>query len=490
MVKLRAVVAGLVVLLAVTAGAALAADPTDTSFGTNGVAEIEARQPTVFMNEEQVGGIVDLVPARGGGTLAAVDGIAKRGHYFAAAKIGSGGSLDTSFGEAGFTQHVWLGTAREQDGEGSLQAEAVAEGSDGDVVVAGYLDGEEASGPALARFTPQGMLDPTFGQNGKVVPRRPTSEGRRLSRGEPGGERLHGVAIQPGGDIVAVGGNNEEAGQRRDPGATAFVVAYLPNGKIDRSFGTEGRFKVKESRENTYTGFTEVKALPSGKLLVSGYVRNQIVLYRLTAEGKLDRSFGGGDGKVTVGPATKSGGRGFLRAPFAVGPGGRIVLCGATFPSGREDTERPLALVRLLADGRRDKSFGGGSIYMEQAPRDKRTPLPRKHVQFFTFEPEALAIDGQGRVVVTGSELAPYTRGQQEAGYEYFSSRRFLPNGWRDAGFGDGGVFPTNPPGSESFGRAAATEADGQVVAGGSIRLQRGGPVGPGNTAMLLTRYR
>ncbi len=34
------------------------------------------------------------------------------------------------------------------------------------------------------------------------------------------------------------------------------------------------------------------------------------------------------------------------------------------------------------------------------------------------------------------------------------------------------------------------TQPNGQVVAGGWIQIERGGGNGPGNTAMLLTRYR
>ena len=87
-------------------------------------------------------------------------------------------------------------------------------------------------------------------------------------------------------------------------------------------------------------------------------------------------------------------------------------------------------------------------------------------------------------------ETAPYTRGQKEGGYSYFAARRFLANGRRDKGFGDGGVFATNPTGSQSYARSAVTEGNGQVVAGGWIQIERGGGNGPGNTAMLLTRYR
>jgi hypothetical protein len=37
--------------------------------------------------------------------------------------------------------------------------------------------------------------------------------------------------------------------------------------------------------------------------------------------------------------------------------------------------------------------------------------------------------------------------------------------------------------------RAALTQPDGRVVAGGWVQIERVGGNGPGNTAMMLTRY-
>jgi hypothetical protein len=177
----------------------------------------------------------------------------------------------------------------------------------------------------------------------------------------------------------------------------------------------------------------------------------------------------------------------FFPAPFAVDPGGRIVLTVPLFPEGIEE---PIGFFRLLPDGRRDPSFRR-SPYMERAPADASEPSPREHgVQSFHFEPLAIAIDGRGRIVVTGGEVAPYTRGQEEPGHEDFTSRRFLPDGRRDDSFGDGGVWHTDPPGSQSLGRAAMTQPDGRVVAGGWVQIKRFGGNGPGNTALMLTRYR
>ncbi len=489
-VRLKRALVGLAVLFAVTAGAALAADPTDTTFGTNGIAEIEAH---VTPQEDigQVGGIADLEATRGGRMLAAVYPIASRGHYFAAARIGPDGFLDRSFGRKGFTSYINVAYRKGENG-GVLQGEAVVGLKDGKVLLAGYYENTGEFTPALARFTAGGRLDPSFGRDGKVVP-RPSFEGRPIET-EGGGERLHDVAIEPDGTIVGVG--DVVAAPRNSPGvgprrASALVIAYRPDGKIDPDFGHDGRVRItppRSGRYSGYTGFTEVKALPSGKLLISGYIHQRYVLYRLTADGKIDRSFGR-DGRVAF---AKPGARAikftsFFAAPFAVDPRGRIVLCVPLFPEGSEE---PVAFLRLLPDGRRDTSFGT-SLYMERAPIDMHEPTPRKHgVQFFSFEPLATAIDGHGRVLVTGSETAPYTRGQKESGYEVFTSRRFLPDGRRDRSFGEGGVWHTDPPDSQSLARAALTQPDGKVVAGGWVQIERFGGNGPGNTAMMLTRYR
>jgi uncharacterized delta-60 repeat protein len=478
------------VVLAVTATAALAADPTDTTFGRNGIAQIEARftPPEDF---DQVGGIADLEPTRGGKMLAAVYPIARDGHYFAAARFRSDGSPDRSFGTNGFTRPVSISSRKRENG-GVLQAEAVAGLRGGKVLLAGYYENYGEFSPALVRFTSRGSLDPSFGRGGKVIP-SPSFEGRPIGT-EGGGELLHDVAIQPDGTIVGVG--DLVAAPRSTPGVGpkrpgAVVIAYRPDGKIDRGFGHAGRFRIvpaRSGRFSGYTGFTDVKALPSGKLLVSGYIHQRYVLYRLTADGRIDRGFGR-NGRVAF---AKPGSRSirftsFFEAPFAVDPQGRIVLCVPLFPEGPEE---PIAFLRLLSDGRRDPSLRPVPLH-GTCPIDGREPHPRKHgVQGFQFEPQGIAIDGHGRIVVAGIELAPFTRGQDEPGYQYFAARRFLSNGRRDRSFGRGGVWETNPPGSQSMARAALTQPNGKVVAGGSVQIERGGGAGASNTAMMLTRYR
>jgi uncharacterized delta-60 repeat protein len=481
--SLKKVLIGFAVFFAVTAAVAFAANPTDTSFGTDGIAEIEAR----ISATGQVGGIADLEPTAGGKMLAAVYPIARGGHYFAATRILRNGRLDRTFGRDGFTPRFRFGRESEVEGGGVLQAEAVAGQKDGSVILAGYREVREAYAPALARFTPRGRLDHRFGQGGRIIP-RPTYEGRHVYEG---GERLHDLAVESDGTVVAVGDIISEPYRDAGRGPArpgALVIGYRPDGSVDRHFGHRGRLRISVPRSPAYTGFTAVEVLPSGKLLVSGYLRQQRVLYRLTADGRIDHSFGR-DGRVTVGaPAVHDlyGNGGYLRAPFAIDRHGRIALAGPVF--SKRGYQEPIVLMRLFPDGRRDRSFGR-SLYMEKAPIDRKEPHPRKHVENYAFPPQSIAIDGQGRIVVAGMELAPYTRGQDESGYQYFAARRFLLDGRLDRSFGHSGVWDTNPPRSQSMARAALTQPDGKVVAGGWVQIERLGGNGRGNTAMMLTRY-
>ena len=157
----------------------------------------------------------------------------------------------------------------------------------------------------------------------------------------------------------------------------------------------------------------------------------------------------------------------------------------------RMSPPQPQVLVQVpkSPNGRRDTPLARASTW--NGPRSTPTnPARESTVQFFSFEPLAIAIDGHGRILVSGGEAAAYTRGQQEPGHEDFTSRRFLPNGRRDRFFGESGVWHTNPPNSQSLARVALTQPNGQVVVGDWVQLERFGGNGPGNTAMMLTRYR
>jgi hypothetical protein len=110
-------------------------------------------------------------------------------------------------------------------------AEALALAPDGSIVLGGrtapsgcFLDECDFT-PIVARFTASGMLDTGFGGPGWEPIEAPSAA--------PGNDsRISAVAVGSGGQIVAAGGDIEDA--------NAYLVAREPSGGSDPSFGNGG----------------------------------------------------------------------------------------------------------------------------------------------------------------------------------------------------------------------------------------------------------
>ena len=106
---------------------------------------------------------------------------------FAVARYTSNGILDTSFGTDGMTQ-IDFGSCCQSANKVLVQA-------NGTTIAVGYANTESSDSDfLLARLTPDGSLDSTFGTGGKV----------RTSFGDLNGG-ANGAVLQPDGKIVAVG---------------------------------------------------------------------------------------------------------------------------------------------------------------------------------------------------------------------------------------------------------------------------------------------
>jgi uncharacterized delta-60 repeat protein len=129
--------------------------------------------------------------------------------------FGSGGLTITSFGgPTPFTEGVQLGMQ-----------------PSGKFIVSG--DGDDANGEAaflMARYTESGMLDASFGNAGRVT--------NQLSPAGPPSSTAIAQIIQPDGKIVLAGSSEEL------DGTTALAIArYTSEGQLDPSFGTSGVVK-------------------------------------------------------------------------------------------------------------------------------------------------------------------------------------------------------------------------------------------------------
>lgn len=110
---------------------------------------------------------------------------------------------------------------------------------DGKIVVVGVAEAStgvdlESRDFALARYNPDGILDVSFGDGGKVT----TDVFGDDSFG--GDDSIFGLTLQPDGKIVAVG-PAKRLGRDYD-----FVVTrYNSDGTLDLGFGTTGRVRTE-----------------------------------------------------------------------------------------------------------------------------------------------------------------------------------------------------------------------------------------------------
>ena len=180
---------------------------------------------------------------------------------------------------------------------------------------------------ALARFTPSGRLDPTFGQGGKVV----TDLGAN--------DYAFDVAIQDDGGIVVVG-------ERRAAASDRFVVQrYRPNGTLDAGFANAGTALtgLRTAVPGRDGRGDRTRRTHRGRRLDVERHHESLRVARYLMDGRLDRSFGD-DGRLTidVSPSAEQ------FTDVAIQPDGRIVAVGwaevslvPVFSAVRFDHRRP-----------------------------------------------------------------------------------------------------------------------------------------------------
>jgi uncharacterized delta-60 repeat protein len=443
MLKRLAAAALCLCLLAVCV--AQATDWTDRGFRGEGFVK-EPLGPAV--DTGPVGPNIWDLAAAPGGFVGSLADLSKRQDYFGAVRYRHNGSLARGFGRSGFTKQLEL--------RGTSQAQGIAVQPDGRILVAGYRSLRGPRAALLARYRPDGSLDRSFGRKGVVI-RKPSF---RL-----GNELLHDVAVQPGGRILAVGGRGERGIGLSGGRPSGFVVAYRPDGSVDRSFGRNGRVIFPAPGGNgEYTSLMSIEQLADGRLLVAGYHFGSLFLARLLPDGRLDRSFGGGSGKVVMFVGDRHlGCTSFCwsTAPFAIRPDGRIVVLASVYP------DVPV-LLRLHPDGRLDRGFG-------------RNGMVKVRVRRHYLVPFDLALQGDRIVVVGWDEFS------RKDAVVRFSVLRYLANGRLDHGFGYRGLVVRR---SGEFSGAYATLNQGRgrvVVAGGGQSRAKGDRWS--TSFLLLTRY-
>jgi uncharacterized delta-60 repeat protein len=219
----------------------------------------------------------------------------------------------------------------------------------------------------VLRFKSNGTLDPTFSGDGRLL--------FDLAGGE---DTAWHASLMGNGKILGIGTANTAADEAR-----VGVFRINANGTMDHTFSGDGvaTFQLGPTANEYGRGIFrrsdgKLVALAEADHVEGPGSQEQIVVMRLNANGSLDTTFGGGDGKVF----TNSGLTQFSFYDAVRRSNGRMVLAG--------DGEGDFTVWQLLANGSLDAGFGTGGMAV--------------------FDPEGgrangVALASNGKVVATGS---------------------------------------------------------------------------------------
>lgn len=297
---------------------------------------------------------------------------------------------------------------------------------------------------ALARLSPTGRLDASFGHDGIATV--------NVAVGGKTAEFARGVVVQSGGKIVIAGPveHNPTASGDAARDTDIAVVRFDATGQLDPTFGINGIVRLDLStgvvdgtafRGDTSWGLT---LLPGDDLLVvggklaDGAGRKDIdyAVVKLTSNGTRDTAFG------TNGLATLDVGQGGDQPRTAiVQPDGKIVVSGHT--DGTDDVVTTV-LFRLFPDGRFDSTFGQNGVV---------------NVALLASVAEAYDVALQGENLV----IAGYGKNASTDTVDIISAR-FLPNGTWDKTYGHKGMAVIDVAGHDDRSRKLAILPDQRVL--------------------------
>jgi uncharacterized delta-60 repeat protein len=277
---------------------------------------------------------------------------------FAVARFLADGSLDLTFDVDGMVTTDFAGNADE--------AHAVAIQPDGKIIAAGFAR-SVGTDFALARYLPNGSLDPTFDGDGKVT----------VSGLISNDNRANGVVIQGDGKILAAGCTSCFSS-----GSDFAVARYNSGGSLDTSFGGDG--SVTTDFDGAEDGANGVALQGDGKLVTAGMATFGVRVFglaRYLSDGSLDPAFDG-DGKVVTSLVNGDEARG-----VTIQRDGKIVAVGLACGGCLAGSD--FGVARYRVDGSLDPTFSG----------DGRVTTDFGFADDQAF---ALAIQPDGKIVAAG----------------------------------------------------------------------------------------
>jgi uncharacterized delta-60 repeat protein len=407
------------------------------------------------------------------------------------------GVLDTTFGVNGKAAISVAPTT---------VANAVALQFDGKILVAGYYSttGINDANYIICRYTTNGVLDNTFDGDGIV--------GTDIS----GNDIANAIAIQPGNGTILSPDKIVVVGSSR---ATQFgipdfsLARYNLDGTLDTSFDGDGKVTTHIAvRQNitssTACGLTFVNVGFTRKIVVAGTgqdglaAESYFTLVRYNLNGSLDTAFDGDGIAQTV------SGRAVAMASF----GGKFILTG-TLLNGILDFQT----ARFNFDGSPDTGFNtfgyrsddigsyqssARSVVVQNDGKMILAGFRQDYNQIVDFALARVNPDGSpdlsfgddGQVAVSLSSFLDPDKANAvvlqpdgkivAAGFAFngaknnFALARFATNGALDTSFHTNGMLTTSIGASNDIANAVAVQADGKIIAAGSVHNGSNNDVG------------
>lgn len=322
----------------------------------------------------------------------------------------SEGDLDPSFGIGGKSSTDITGQSLD-DAVGD-----VALLTDGRILVVGTTSSglPTERDAAVVLFRPDGSVDTTFGQGGRVL----------IDQG--GNELCYAVALQPDGRILLGGYRTPLAGGTPE----SLVLSLNADGTIDATFGNQGALQPALP-----FAVVDLALLSNGAIIIAGTRPSpsggDFAIACLTSAGILNPAFG------QAGVMIVDFGADDYLTQLSVDSSGRILAVGLNTAGGLE-------LCRLLADGSLDPTFAG---------------VGQRVISLGCFNDVAAAIEPDGKLVL-GTTIG-------DVGMSDFLLARLNPDGSMDRDFGNDGVVTGDLTGTDDYLTCVTLQPDGQILAVG-----------------------
>jgi uncharacterized delta-60 repeat protein len=200
------------------------------------------------------------------------------GNIFMVCRLTAAGILDNTFGTNGIATAFPVNSA-------TITTSKVLIQKDGKIVLVGYgSDAANNTSMSVARFDNKGVLDASYGADG-------------IAEHDFGGNEFYFTAKLQWDDKLILAGKIAPASTTATKYET-FAARLTTAGLVDKTFGTNGYYREDLSINQEEMRGMDIQS--DGKIVMAGYIGDDIGVVRLNTSGALEKTFNNGKGFIIV----------------------------------------------------------------------------------------------------------------------------------------------------------------------------------------------